>query len=299
MVSFPDPHGPNTVRGPYDTMFAHLRIKKPHTFDKPAESTPGWGEKQKKNFAGAYIQKYFGMVKCIDDNVGKILNCLRQNNILDNTIVVFTADHGDMCGEHARDNKGVPYETSAKIPFVLYYKGKVRPGTIIQEALGCVDFLPTVLSLMGVETKGVEEGRDASALFTLGQAPASWKDISFLRGTGSKGSVNWLAAVTTRYKLVISPRDTPWLFDLQTDLDELNNVALKPQYRDTVRFLGKELLIHGKRYNDHYVTDPKMNADLKWAAFGDGPPPAVPAPRAKAAKKNAKMRNKKSTRNTQ
>lgn len=298
MVSFPDPHGPNTVRPPYDTMFNHLTIKKPHTFDKPAKSTPGWGEKQKKNFNGAYIQKYFGMVKCIDDNVGKVLNCLRQNRILDKTIVVFTADHGDLCGEHARDNKGVPHEASAKIPFLLYYKGKVAPGTVIKEALGCVDFLSTVLGLMGVKTRDTEEGRNASALFTRGQAPARWKDICILRGTGSKGSVNWLAAVTKRYKLVISPKDIPWLLDLQSDPDELHNVVQLPKYRDTIRFLAKELLAYGKASNDHYVRDPKMNADLQWAAHGDGPPPEAPERRAKAAKKNANKRNKRSVRKT-
>jgi len=298
MVSIPDPHGPNTVRAPYDTMFNHLTIQKPHTFDKPAESTPAWGAKQKKNFAGAYIQKYFGMVKCIDDNVGKILDCLRKHKILDNTIVVFTADHGDMCGEHARDNKGVPYETSAKIPFVLYYKGKVSPGTVVKEALGCVDFLPTVLSMMGVKTQGTEQGRDASALFTQGQAPSAWKDISFFRGTGSKGSVNWLAAVNSRYKLVISPKDVPWLFDLQTDPDELHNVFQRPEYRDTLRSLAQGLLAYGRRFKDHYVTDPKMNADLTWAAHGDGPyVPASATRRPRAARnqanKNTNRRNKK------
>jgi len=298
MVSIPDPHGPNTVRAPYDTMFEHLDIKKPHTFDKPAESTPGWGEKQKKSFAGATIKKYFGMVKCIDDNVGKILDCLRSNKLLDNTIVVFAADHGDMCGEHARDNKGVPYETSAKVPFVLYYKGKVRAGTVISETLGCVDFLPTILSMMDVKTLGTEQGRDAAALFTRGQVPKGWKDISFLRGTGSPGTVNWLAAVTTRYKLVISPKDMPWLFDLQTDPDELTNVFQVPQYRDTLRALAKDLLIYGKNYDDPYITDPKMNADLQWSAQGQGPyvPTASSGPVKRPTPKNPNKRNRKQPR---
>ncbi|NQV31235.1 MAG: sulfatase-like hydrolase/transferase, partial [Phycisphaeraceae bacterium] len=298
MVSIPDPHGPNSVRAPYDTMFEHLDIQKPHTFDKSAESTPGWGAKQKKNFAGAYMKKYFGMVKCIDDNVGKILDCLRENKLMDNTIVIFTADHGDMCGEHARDNKGVPYETSAKVPFVLYYKGKVSAGTVINETLGCVDFLPTVLSMMGVKTLGTEQGRDAAALFTKGSAPRDWKDISFMRGTGSPGTVNWLAAVTTRYKLVISPKDAPWLFDLQTDPDELNNVAMESRYRDTVRFLAKELLAYGKAYDDPYVTDLKMNADLKWAAQGQGPYVSTVSagPVKRLTSKNANKRNRKQPR---
>ena len=270
MVSIPDPHGPNSVRAPYDTMFDDLDIQRPHTFEKPAESTPVWGQKQKKNFAGAYMKKYFGMVKCIDDNVGKILECLRQNKLMDNTIVVFTADHGDMCGEHARDNKGVPYETSAKVPFVLYYKGKVKAGTVINETLGCVDFLPTILSMMGVRTLGTEQGRDAAGLFTGGRVPQGWTDISFMRGTGSPGTVNWLAAVTTRYKLVVSPRDVPWLFDLQADPDELHNGFEKPEYRDTLRTLSQALLAYGKEHGDPYVTDPKMNADLQWAANGQG-----------------------------
>ena len=293
MVSIPDPHGPNTVRAPYDTMYEHLDIQKPHTFDKPEDSTPGWGEKQKKNFAGAYIKKYFGMVKCIDDNVGKILDCLRKYKLLDNTIVVFTADHGDMCGEHARDNKGVPYETSAKVPFVLYHRGKVRAGTVIHETLGCVDFLPTVLSMMGVKALGTEQGRDAAALFTRGHAPREWKDVSFLRGTGSGASVSWLAAVTTRYKLVVSPKDVPWLLDLQTDPDELNNVCQAPEYRDTLRSLARDLLAYGEKFNDHYAKDPKINADLKWAAYGEGPAPTAPVRGPGAATRPARKKSTK------
>lgn len=294
MVSLPDPHGPNSVRPPYDTMYEHLEIEKPYTFDKPEESVPGWGEKQKKNFSDAYIRKYFGMVKCIDDNVGKILTCLSRNRILDKTIVVFTADHGDMCGEHARDNKGIPYETSAKIPFVLYYKDRVQAGTVIHESLGCVDFLPTVLNMMGYQTLGTEEGRDASTLFTNGQAPQDWQDISFLRGTGSKTSISWLCAVTTRYKLVVSPMDDPWLFDLQTDPDELTNVFHDPAHRETVRTLAKALIHYCLRYNDHYITGPKVGSDLSWAA-GDEVTytAAVEARRPKATKKQVKPKEKK------
>ena len=62
---------------------------------------------------------YYGMVKCIDDNVGRIIEALRKRELLDRTIIVFTSDHGDLCGEHGRLNKGVPYEGSARIPFLI------------------------------------------------------------------------------------------------------------------------------------------------------------------------------------
>lgn len=66
------------------------------------------------------------MVKHIDDSVGRILKFLEDNGLLDNTIVVFTSDHGDMFFEHKRRNKGVPYEASSRIPFVIRYPGKSR-----------------------------------------------------------------------------------------------------------------------------------------------------------------------------
>ena len=291
MVSIPDPHGPNTVRPPYDTMFDDLEISAPATFSKPHESVPGWAQKQKKSFAGAYIARYFGMVKCIDDNVGKILDVLRTHKLIDSTIVIFTADHGDMCGEHARDNKGVPYESSAKIPFVLYYPNKVKAGTVITRSLGCVDFLPTIISLMGFRTAGKEQGRDASELFTKADAAKGWKDITFMRGTGSGGSANWLAAVTARYKLVFSPDDNPWLFDLEKDPDELTNFFGDPAYRRTVRFLAKDLVAYCRTYNDHYSSDPKIKSDLAWAA--EGTDKYVPAVIAKKPRTDKKTRNRK------
>ena len=68
------------------------------------------------------LVQYYGMVKCIDDNVGRIISKLREEDMLQNTIVLFSSDHGDLMGEHHRLNKGVPFEGSAKIPFVVYHK---------------------------------------------------------------------------------------------------------------------------------------------------------------------------------
>ncbi len=283
LVSFPDPHGPDTIRPPYDTMFKDQTYQKPRTSDKPDEGLPGWGQKQ----GGGYEQdRYYGMVKCIDDNVGKILDALKQGGVFERTIVVFTSDHGDLRGEHHRHNKGVPYEASAKIPFLVACPGKIPPGTRIDEALTCVDFQPTILKLMGVEPSGREEGRDASALFLTGKAPAGWKDVAFMRGTGDADG-NWLAAVTDRYKLVYSPSDPPWLFDLEKDPDELVNFFTKPECRETVRELSQALIDYGRAFKDPRTESPRIAADLEWAVKGAGEyrPPDVPAPARKRARK--------------
>jgi len=293
MVSIPDPHGPNTVRPPYDTMYDGVKFTPPPSMSKPAAGLPSWGAKQRTRWVDKPMALYYGMVKCIDDNVGKVLAALRQTGLMDRTIVVFTADHGDLCGEHARDNKGVPYEGSAKIPFVLYCPGKVKPGTVVTQALGCVDFLPTVLALMGVKTAGKEEGRDASALF-LGKAPADWQDIAFFRGTTGPGTVSWLAAVTSRYKLVLSPHDAPWLFDLETDPNELTNLFQDAGHREIVRDLARRIAAYCRKHNDPDGEARRIKADLAWAMEGQGkyePPKDLAPP--DAPQRGAKKKRRK------
>jgi len=261
MVSYPDPHGPNTVRAPYDTMYDHVTFVKPYTAGKSTTGLPSWGTKAASTISSQALAKYFGMVKCIDDNVGRILETLSQLNLMENTIVVFTADHGDLCGEHSRDNKGVPYEASAKIPMVLYYPDRVPAGTLVHEALSCVDFLPTVLSLMDVPCPDQAEGRDASDLFITGQAPDNWDDIAFFRGTGTPAS-GWLAAVTRQYKVVYAPNDDPWFFDLERDPDELINYYGDRAYSGVIWHLAESLLVYGRRYQDDRVNVPAIQASL-------------------------------------
>ena len=60
------------------------------------------------------------MVKCIDDNLGKLVHFLKEEGLYENTLIIFTSDHGDLCGEHHRHNKSVPYEMSARVPFVMH-----------------------------------------------------------------------------------------------------------------------------------------------------------------------------------
>ena len=265
MVSMPDPHGPNTVRPPYDTMYRHLNFEKPQSFIPDDAHTPKWAAKARKTITPEQQAKYFGMVKCIDDNIGKILKTLRDNNLLQHTIVVFTSDHGDLLGEHGRDNKGVPFEGSARIPFVLYYPAAVGSHTVIDEALSTVDFQPTILQLMGMLSSGQEQGRNAARLFTKGKASAGWQDVAFMRGTGQrnhKPDINWLAAVTNRYKLVYSPVDVPWLFDLQEDPYELTNRYENADYKKVVVQLTQAILDYGEKNNDPRIHHAKMRAEM-------------------------------------
>jgi len=263
MVSYPDPHGPNTVRAPYKKMFANVKVPIPRSLNKTREQTPLWGGRNGPRFTADTIRllmpNYYGMVKCIDDNVGRILAALHKNGQLESTVIVFTADHGDLCGEHGRLNKGVPYEGSARIPFLIYCPGKIKGGTVVNEALSCVDFLPTVMALMDVKHGLKVAGRDASGLFR-GEA-VKWNDIAFLRSTSNPRQA-WLCAVTDRYKLVYASVGKPWLYDLQKDPDELTNLFNDPAHQKTARELTAALANYCQQQSDPYGDQPQIKAAM-------------------------------------
>lgn len=262
-LSLPDPHGPNTVRPPYDDMYMNRTIRAPMTFSMTKEN-PKWASAAGKNSVGKFsaesMARYFGMVRCIDDNVGQILATLNELELIDKTIIVMTSDHGDLCYEHGRLNKGNAYEGSAKIPMIVAAPGRIPPGTRVDQALGTVDFAPTILSLIGMDAPTETEGRDATSLLT-GKGDSSWNDVTFLRAaTNTRG---WLAAVSDRYKLVVSVSDVPWLFDLQADPDELKNHCDLAENAIIVRNLASALLQYGKDSNDPQLADGPLLDQLK------------------------------------
>ena len=292
VLSIPDPHGPNTVRAPYDTMFSPAKFQQPHTATQPGQKLPSYAATIAQRFNQQQMAWYFGMVKCIDDNIGKVLAALRETGVLEKTFIVFTSDHGDMCGEHGRDNKGIPLEASARVPFIVYAPGVVPPQTHIKPALANVNFKPTILSLMGVPNPGEAEGRDVSAFFR-GQATES-PEPAFLRiGSGEEGgSRGWLGAFTRRHKLVIGADGEPALFDLETDPDELNNLFTSPAHREIVRTLGRALADYARKHRDPHGEIPAVRQVLAWAAEGRGDfvPPAAEPRRNDTAKQKRKKK---------
>ena len=252
MLSIPDPHGPNHVRKPYDTMFADMHFQNPRTMDAATTDTvPGWVSITGKNSAEKGLKQetmqwYFGMVKCIDDNVGRILAYLKKNGLEKNTIVVFTSDHGDLMGEHKKHNKGNPYEGSARIPFVIRWPGSIPAGKIVRAAYTTVDFTPTVLGLMGAPQIPGSQGTDASRVFQGSKKVVVDDRIVYLTNAGGR----WAAAVNNRYKLVLSTMDEPWLFDLKVDPDELTNFYSNPEYRPIAGRFKAELVSQMERYGD-------------------------------------------------
>ncbi|MFI3318262.1 MAG: sulfatase-like hydrolase/transferase [Rikenellaceae bacterium] len=244
MVSIPDPHTPDVARAPYDTMYNHLTPEIPYTMrDEIADQRPAWGgargsRNEADEFKPVSLLQYFGMVKHIDDCVGQMIARLEEHGILDNTIVVFTSDHGDLFFEHRRMNKDKPYAASSLIPFVIRYPEKITAGRVMNGAYVNTDFAPTILSLMGVESDAKFHGEDTAADFMAKKDSKQMlsRYVEFGECTGS-----WVALADSRYKLVLSRDEKPWLFDLESDPHEIVNQYSKSKYEGISKQMQTEL----------------------------------------------------------
>ncbi|NQV28073.1 MAG: sulfatase-like hydrolase/transferase [Rhodopirellula sp.] len=116
-------------------MYKNTAVPIPVSLVRKPEQIPAWGKPTGVKPAQLQILKrsYYGMVKYIDDNIGQVLDALRERQLLARTIIVFTSDRGDLCGdlcgEPGRLSKGVPYEGSARIPFLGQSGAEVQPGS--------------------------------------------------------------------------------------------------------------------------------------------------------------------------
>ena len=264
MLSIPDPHTPHEVRPPYRDMFKNNDFKDART--KGCNIDPEHTQLN-DNYANSVdndlsMHKYLGMLKCIDENVGRIIRKLKDNDLYNDTIIVFTSDHGSMLGEHSRKGKATIYEGSAKVPFLIRYPKEIRSGTQIDHAMNTVDFMPTIFGLMGINpTRKEWQGRDMSSVIK-GEILNQGDDIVFLRGYVDLPSSDfgWLAAITPRYKLLVD--DKSFLIDMEEDPDETQNFIDDPKYKNVIRFLSSKLLEYGIKYKDPKIHRSEINDQI-------------------------------------
>jgi arylsulfatase len=173
-VSFPDPHAPNEVPRKYAEMVPPESISLPpqregeFNDDSSPErnrvlyqmlSLEGHSEEKIRNIVGTYL----AMTRFVDDGIGRILDKLDELGIRDNTIIVFTADHGDFGGEHNMFGKGgVYYDSLVRVPYIVSWPGGGVPqGEVDDSPVSTIDLLPTILQLSGVADFTVSPPQEA------------------------------------------------------------------------------------------------------------------------------------------
>ena len=194
------------------------------------------------------IHGYYAHTVALDDCIGRLRSALRAQGLAENTILVFTSDHGDMLGSHRMSLKQTPFEESIRVPFIMEYPGVVPAGRRSDALLAPVDIMPTLLSLAGVPCPAVD-GKDlADAVKGLAPEAQDAVLITKMAGGTSGGPyvdnaiTPWHGVRSKRYTYVHLHGHGPWLlYDNEKDPYQLENLVDVPAYAELGAALEKRM----------------------------------------------------------
>ncbi|MCY1720655.1 sulfatase [Prolixibacteraceae bacterium Z1-6] len=191
-----------------------------------------------------YLQDYLATVKSVDESVGEIYDYLEENDLLDNTIVVYTSDQGFFLGEHGWFDKRWMYEESFRMPLMILDPSSKEQGRKISELTQNIDFAPTFLEMAGLPVPEEMQGRSFWPLMKGEELEEPWRDALYYHYYEFPGfhSVRAHNGVKTdRYKLIHFYNEDRWeMFDLKKDPTEMKNIYGDVAYRTIQAMLHKK-----------------------------------------------------------
>lgn len=202
-----------------------------------------------------YMRDYMKVVKSLDDNVGRVLKYLEDNDMLDNTLVVYTSDQGFYMGEHGWFDKRFMYEESLNTPLLMMLpKGFERRG-VVPEMVQNIDYAPTFLDLAGVEVPEDIQGVSLLPLLRNSEGPEQWRDAiyyHFYEYPAEHMAMRHYGVRDGRYKLIhFYNRLNQWeLYDLQADPHEMNNIYGQPGTEEITASMRAKLKALQEQYDD-------------------------------------------------
>jgi len=208
--------------------------------------------------------KFKTLLEClaaVDESLGKVLATLEEIGELDNTVIIYSSDNGYFMGEHGYWDKRIAYESSMKIPMLIRYPKKIKPGTVINQNALNIDLAPTILDIADVETPKYMQGESMVKLFDE-QPDQNWRESFmfeyYVDDAYPYAGPNMLAIKNDRYKLIDAflENDIDELYDLKKDPGEMNNLINNEEYNEVENKLRKDLEKLKVKY--------KYNPDRDW-----------------------------------
>jgi choline-sulfatase len=198
-------------------------LDKLHPAEREDRQRRGFGELSDEQIRIARAA-YYGLVEYHDRLCGRVLDALRQTRIADNTVVVYTTDHGDMAGEHRLWTKSLFYEASASVPMIWLWPGRFGAGTTVRRVTSLLDIGPTLLDLAGAPPMKNVAGRSLTGFFAGGDDVKGWPDDAFAECCGYHADRASRMLREGPWKIIIHHGyDQPQLFNLAEDPEELND----------------------------------------------------------------------------
>ncbi len=183
--------------------------------------------------------QYYAHISAVDAEVGRLVTALEEADALDNTLIVYSSDHGDMLGSHGLLRKGVFYKESAQVPLVLSWPGRIGAGQENEMLLGLIDVYPTLIGLCGLPVPVGARGEDYSAGVLRGDSAGSRFVLHFSTGQRDPAFRSGQRGLRTLRHLYVTDGSKEELFDTLDDPFEMRNLAGDGTHADLRQMLAE------------------------------------------------------------
>jgi len=241
----------------------HKGMFKDHRFIPPVtmeigkhEGAPMWLQNQRNSWHGAefpyhsslniaeYYKSYAETLYGVDENVGRLIDYLKENGMLESTLIIYMGDNGFQFGEHGLIDKRTAYEASMRVPMVAYCPELIKPGTVVDEVVANIDIAPTILEAAGAKAPDYMDGK--SFLPFLEGKKAPWRtgllyEYYWERNFPHTPTIHALRGSRYKYIHYYGLWDTDEFYDLQEDPLETKNLIHSAELRDTIRKMNRQL----------------------------------------------------------
>lgn len=250
-IFFQAPHYPEQPSPEYEALYDGVEFPMPECFAPVQPYTPTQSPPSPRPFElcpdyqrygndiQMYLKLYYGMVSQIDANVGKILDELEKLGLADDTMILFSADHGDMQGSHGLVNKCLPFERSCGIPLIVKIPG-MKQVPVVDTPVSAVDYYPTCMEIAGSSSRKTLPGKSLLPLIS-----GEKTDHPAVFAENHLGKQDWFMLRNDTYKLVTNgttgkPTD---LYDMENDPTESRNLVEDAAYAEVVKAMSEQLAV--------------------------------------------------------
>ena len=248
----PEPHLPNVVPEPHASMYPPDRVEAWPGFADDLAGKPYVQAQQRRTWGvddwtwadwAPVVGRYLGEVTLLDEQLGRVLAALDEMKLADNTLVVYTADHGDMCGSHGMvDKHFVMYDDVVRVPLLIRWPGRIpRAARCDAFVCGALDLARTFCEAAGVDVPPSFAGRDLVAAVN-GDGEPPRQDVFATYHGNQFGLYSQRMVRNRRWKYVWNAAAEDELYDLQTDPGELHNLARRPTGAEPLASLRRRLV---------------------------------------------------------
>ncbi len=257
------PHDPYFPPQDFLDLYQGEEIPLPESFSDDMLDKPALYRRTRDRFAlteaeqRECMRRYMAFVSFEDHLFGRILNSLDGRNFTENTIIIYTTDHGDYLGAHRLWTKGLPcFQEAYRLPALVSGPG-VKHGAVCDQFVSLIDFAPTILEFAGLRPERKISGKSLVPLLN-GSFSGEFRSDYFTQTNGNEVYGIQRAVWNKKWKYVLNTFDYDELYDLENDPDEVKNLLPNPEYQPMVEEMCKKIWDFAKETGDNctcgYIT---------------------------------------------